>query len=189
MFSMQVYKKLERGPQVVSLKDCALVSAFTGLQSGDNVIDAGAGSGFLAIYLASIIAPSGRVFSYEWRDDFVELAKKNISLAGLNNIEVKWKDVFEGIEEQNIDLIALDLANAEKALPHAKNALKKNGFIAGFLPNIEQVKTFVETAGELGLRHDKTIESIVRELLVRSYGTRPQTKGLLHTAFISFLRK
>ncbi len=41
------------------LKDCALISAFTGLQSGDFVVDAGTGSGWLAIYLGSIVAPDG----------------------------------------------------------------------------------------------------------------------------------
>jgi tRNA A58 N-methylase Trm61 len=44
-------------------------------------------------------------------------------------------------------------------------------------------------AEEIGLRHEKTVESIVREMLVRPYGVRPQTKGLLHTGYLVFLRK
>jgi tRNA (adenine57-N1/adenine58-N1)-methyltransferase len=190
MFDSDVWRKLKRGPQVVLLKDAAFISAFTGLQSGDIVVDAGSGSGFLAVYLGSIVAPGGRVFSYEWRDDFVELAKGNVKRAGLENVvEVKFKDVFEGIAEKDVDLVTLDLANAEKALAHANEALKPKGWIVCFNPNVEQAKAVVEEAQRLGLRQIQTMESFVRELLIRKEGTRPETKGLLHTAYLTFLRK
>lgn len=189
MLDSSLWKKLKRGPQVVLLKDAAFASAFTGLQGGDRVVDAGSGSGWLAIYLGSIVAPSGRVYSYEWRGDFAELAEKNVAKAGLQEIvEIKRKDVFQGIDEREVDLVCLDLANAEKTLPHAFAALKPKGSCVGFLPNVEQVKAFVLEAQRLGFEHERTVSVLPIEWLVRQQGARPATKGLLHTVFLAFLR-
>ncbi len=190
MFPVKLYKKLKRGPQVITLKDAALISAFTGLQSGDKVIDAGAGSGWLAIYLGSVVAPLGRVSSYEWREDFALLAGKNVEKAGLAAVvEIKRKSIFDAMDERGVDLVTLDLAESDKALPHAWNAVKEGGFVVGYLPNVEQVKTFVMAGEALGFKHVETVESIIRELLVRPYGCRPASSGITHTAYLSFLKK
>lgn len=190
MFRQSIFKKLERGAQVVLHKDAALISAFTGLQSGDKVVDAGAGSGFLAIHLASVVAPEGKVFSYEWKDDFAALAKRNVELAGLKKVvEIKHDDVFAGIAEKNVDLVTLDLAGSEKVLPHAFDALKKNGFCVGVLPNVEQMKNFVLEGKKLGFEHVRSVDCLTREWMVREEGCRPETTGVLHTAFLSFLKK
>ena len=190
MFPVRLYKKLKRGPQVITLKDAGMISALTGLQSGDRVVDAGSGSGWLAIYLGSIVAPTGHVYSYEWREDFALLSGKNVEKAGLSNVvEIKRKNVFEGIEEKDVDLVTLDLAESDKALKHAVVALKTNGFVVGYLPNVEQVKAFVMEGEAVGLHHVETIECIVRELLVRPYGCRPASSGITHTAYLSFLKK
>jgi len=48
-------------------KDIGVIISYTGLCSSDNVLDAGTGSGILAIYLGGI---AKRVVSYEIREDF-----------------------------------------------------------------------------------------------------------------------
>lgn len=190
MFRQSIFKKLERGAQVVLQKDAALIASFTGLQSGDTVVDAGAGSGFLAINLGAIVAPTGKVTSYEWKDDFALLARRNVKQAGLEKtVEVKHEDVFDGITEREVDLVTLDLASSEKALPYAYNALRKNGFCVGILPNVEQMKRFVLKGEKLGFEQVRSVDSQVREWMVREEGCRPETTGVLHTAFISFLKK
>jgi tRNA (adenine57-N1/adenine58-N1)-methyltransferase len=172
------------------LKDAAVISAFSGVRSGDRVVDAGAGSGFLAIYLGSIVAPSGKIYSYEWKNDFVELAARNVLKAGLQQIiEVKHEDVFKGIEEKQVDLVTLDLAGSEKALLHAFNSLKKNGFCVGVLPNVEQAKRFVLGGEKIGFKHEQTIDVTASNWLIREEGCRPETTGVMHTAFLSFLKK
>ncbi len=190
MFNVNWYKKFKRGPQVITLKDAALISAMTGLQSGDKVVDAGSGSGWLAIYLGTVVAPSGKVHSYEWRDDFAILSQKNVEKARLSSVvEISKGNVFEGIPQKEVDLITLDLAESNKALPHAWASVKEGGFVVGYLPNVEQVKTFVMDGEALGFKHLQTVESIVRELLVRPYGCRPASSGITHTAYLAFLKK
>jgi len=190
MFSSEIFSRLERGAQVVLRKDAAAIIGFTGLQAGDRVVDAGAGSGFLSISLGSVVAPTGKVFSYEWKDDFFEIARKNVSRAGLEKVvEVKYEDVLEGIAEKDIDLVTLDLANSDKALAHAFAALKPKGYCVGILPNVEQAKRFTLEAEKLGFASCLTTEIIERRWLVREEGCRPETTGVLHTAFLTFARK
>ena len=177
---------LKRGPQVVLPKDFGLVVAFTGVGRDSLIVDAGAGSGFLAISLANI---AKKVVSYEWREEFASIAEKNIARTGLKNIEIRKKDVFKGISERNVDLVTLDLADADKVVKNAKRALKKGGYVVGFLPNVEQVKKFVKELEKNKFVEIFTIESIVREILVRKEGVRPETKGLLHTVYLTFARK
>ena len=190
MFRQETWRKMSMGPQIITLKDAGLISAFTGLQSGDTAVDAGAGSGFLAAYLGSVVAPGGKVTSYESRKEFAEIARRNVEKAGLQKVvEIKEKDILEGIGEKNVDLITFDMPNTENVLEHAKGALKENGFIVGYFPNVEQVKKFVEKAEELKLKHVRTIEGTIREWLIRSYGCRPDNTGIIFTGFLVFLRK
>lgn len=190
MLNPSIWKKLKRGPQVILLKDAAMISALTGLQSGDRVIDCGAGSGFLSCYLGSIVAPAGKVYSYEKREEFHKLSEGNVRKAGLEGVvELKLKDALEGFDETEVELVTLDLADSPLLLPHSFAALKAGGFCAGYLPHAEQVQAFVKAALQAGFEQRETIEVIVRPMLVRERGFRPENSGLLHTAYLSFLRK
>ncbi len=190
MLDSNIFKKLARGPQVVLIKDAAFVSAFTGLNPGDKVIDAGAGSGWLTVYLASIVGKEGSVTAYERRTEFAEIASKNIVKAGFESVaKVKVADIFLGIEETDLDLITLDLAGSPAVLKFAINSLKPKGYVVGFCPNIEQAKDFVIAGEEVGFTHIKTVECDEREWLIRPQGCRPVTMGLRHTSFLTFLRK
>ena len=54
---------------------------------------------------------------------------------------------------------------------------------------MEQFRKFVLECEKAGLKHERTVECSVREMLVKERGTRPETKGLLHTGYLSFVRK
>jgi len=181
-------RKLKRGPQVILPKDFGIIVGFTGIGRQSFCIDAGSGSGWLACMLGNVC---GRVVSYEWREDFARIAEGNVKRAGLDNVEIKVKDVFAGIDEKDADLVVLDLADAEKAVKHAFAALKKDGFLVGYLPHAEQVQRFVKACREAGFAEENifTLEAIVREMLVREQGFRPDTKGLWHTGYLTFARK
>jgi len=182
-------KKLKRGPQVVLPKDFGLLVGFTGVGNGDKVIDCGGGSGFLAIQLANVVGDSGKVFCFEKREDFFDLVKRNVEKSGVKNVELRLKDASEGFGETGVDLVCLDCGDSHLLLPQAFVALRKDGFCVGFLPNAEQLRSFVLEGEKTGFQHVYSLESIVREWLVRERGTRPANTGLTHTAFLAFLRK
>ena len=182
-------KKLKRGPQIITLKDAAIISAFTGMSPGDSVVDAGAGSGFLSVYMGNIVKP-GKVISYERRPEFAEIARKNVKKAGLEKIvDIKDKDIYEGIDENDVDVVTLDLPEPWNAVAHAKKALKTGGYAVAYVPSVEQFRKFVRECEKSGMLHEKTVECTVREMVVKERGTRPQIKGLMHTGYISFCRK
>lgn len=181
-------KKVKRSPQIVTPKDASLILAYTGIEPGSLVIDAGCGSGFLAIFLANYIKP-GKVVTYEKNPKFAKVARENISLTGLKNITVKEKDILKGIDEKNIDLITLDMKDVEKVIKNTHSALKPGGWLAIYSPHIEQVKKVINEIRRYEFTQEGTLENIVREWQSEHDYTRPKTLGVMHTGWVTFGRK
>jgi tRNA (adenine57-N1/adenine58-N1)-methyltransferase len=171
----EILKKCKRGPQVILPKDIGIILAYSGIGKNSVVVDAGAGSGWLAVSLANV---AKKVTSYEWREEFAELAEKNAKRAGV-----------EGIEEREVDLVTLDLADSDKAVAHAHAALRSKGMVFGYLPHIEQARRFFEACTAAGFEQPQMMEVIVRDYLVRAAGVRPENTGLTHTAYLVFAMK
>lgn len=182
----RIYRKLRRGPQVILPKDIGTIISYSGVGKDSVCVDAGTGSGWLAVSLARICK---HVTSYDVREDFLKIAEHNVKLLQLDNVTLKLKDVTKRIDEKEVDLVTLDLPNSEKALKNAKKALKPGGVVVGYLPHVEQVKTFVNTLNKLKFSDIYTTETTVRDILVREEGTRPSTKGIWHTGYIVFAVK
>ena len=180
-------RKAKRLPQIIMPKDAALILAYTGVEPGSLVVDAGFGSGFLAMFLANYTR--GKVVSYEKEKKFFKIAKQNIKSSGLEKfIQFKQKDIRKGIDEKNVDLVTLDMKNAERVVKHAYKSLKPGGWLVVYSPYIEQVKKVVSEIEKKGFSEVKTVENIVRGWQVRDH-TLPERSGIMHTGFISFARK
>ena len=180
------YGTLKRGPQVILPKDIGAILGYTAIGKESICVDAGTGSGWLAVALGRV---SKQVYSYDIRSDFSKIALKNIETAGLNNVTLKIKDITKKIDERDVDLVTLDMPSAERAVNSAKQALKQEGQIVGYLPHMEQVRKFVAKLERLGFTDIFTIEVIIRDMLVRDNGMRPSTKGIWHTAYLTFATK
>ncbi len=176
-------KKAKRGPQVILPKDVGLIATYSGLSSGKNVLDAGTGSGWLAIFLANLAYP-GKVHTYEKRKEFYELAKKNIESSKLKNIKIHNDNIRKAKIKSKYDIITLDLQQPYDLIKKLDKNLKEGGVFAIYSPNIEQIKECVEVFKELGYE-TKTFENIVREWQV-GFSSRPVHSGILHTGFLCF---
>jgi len=181
------YSRIKRAPQIIPLKDVAAIISITGIGKDSVVVDAGAGSGALALFLANI---AKKVVTYEIREDFAKVAEENIQSIGMKNITVKNKNVYDGIDEKNVDVVTLDLPEPWKAVEPATKALKVGGFIVSYSPTIPQVSDFAaEVAKNSSLVHIKTIEIIEREWEFNERVIRPLTQQIGHSGFITFVRK
>jgi tRNA A58 N-methylase Trm61 len=164
-----------------------MIIAYTGIGKDSRVIELGSGSGFLTVQLANV---AKEVVSYEKRKEFLDIAEANVKRAGLPNVTFRLHDALHGIEEKDgsWDLVACDIADAEKIVPYALEALKKGGYLAAHCLHSEQAKALhLECAKNFS--EVFTAEAMMREYEVRDFGFRPAHFGLMHTAYLVFARK
>ena len=186
-YFIDLYRKIKRDAQIIPLKDIGLIIAETGINKKSRILDAGSGSGALACFLAGI---AKEVVTYEIREDFIEIVKKNIEFLRLKNIKIKKIDIYEKTEEKNIDLVALDVPEPWNALENCSKALNAGGFLVSYSPSIPQVIDFVNAARKNeNFVYLKTVEIIEREWEVEERRVRPKSKGIGHSGFLSFARK
>ncbi len=181
-------KKLKRGgPAITHPKDAGLVIAYSGLNKESKVLELGSGSGFMTCQTASI---AKEVVSYEKRKEFLDLAESNVKRAGLENVTFKFRDVLQGIDEndQSFDLVFCDIAEADKISKYAYDALKNGGFLVCHCLQSEQAKVAHLEAQKL-FSEVFTMEGTIREYEAKEFGFRPQHFGLTYTAFLVFARK
>lgn len=180
--------KMKRSPQVITPKDSSLILAYTGISTDSLIVDAGSGSGFLSIFLAKY-CKEGKVVTYERNKGFYEKVKKNIELSGLENIGIKNRDVLEKFfDEKNVDLIHLDMKDSEKIIGKCHKILKPGGWLVIYSPYIEQVGKVRGEIEKNNFTQVKTVESIAREWKSDHGFTRPETKGVFHTGWLTFAR-
>lgn len=182
--------KFPRLTQIMYPKDIGLLLMYTGIGPGSRVVEAGVGSGALTTVLAYHVKPSGRIYGYEVEERFLENARKNLMRAYvIEYVELKHKDITTGIDETDVDAVALDLATPWTIVSHAYAALKGGGVFASFSPTVNQVERTVEALNVEGFIDVETIECITRNLKVKSGETRPVTVMIGHTGYLIFARK
>ena len=69
---------MPRGAAVVYPKDAAQLLVSADIFPGARVLEAGAGSGALTCFLLRAVGETGRVTSYERREDFAAIARRNV---------------------------------------------------------------------------------------------------------------
>ena len=187
---MDKIQSLKRRAQIILPKDAAQIIINCSIKPGSKVLEAGIGSGALTVSLASMIAPNGKIISYDNREEFIDHAFKNIKTAELDSlVETKLKDVTEGIDEKNLDAIILDMPNPWDAVKHAFKSLKPGGYLCCYSPLSTQVQKNVEEIKKYNFIEIKTFENIQREIVVSENGMRPSFNMLGHTGYLTFARK
>jgi tRNA (adenine57-N1/adenine58-N1)-methyltransferase len=182
--------KTDRRTQVLYPKDIGYLLIQLDVGSGSRVVEAGTGSGALTMALANAVRPDGMVYTYEINPKFQRVAAGNIERAGLADyVELKEGDVTEGIDEEEVDVIILDLATPWAVVPLAYGALAGGGVFASFSPTIEQVMKTVYAIREHPFIVVETVELILRNITVAENKTRPQTRMIGHSGYITSARK
>ena len=120
---------LRRGAQIVTAKDAAQLIFLAGVGPGSRVAEAGSGSGALTMVLANAVGPTGRVYSYDRRPEFLENARSNVARAGWGDrVTFRARDVAkDGWDESEFSSIVLDLAEPWEVLEASKSALAPGG--------------------------------------------------------------
>lgn len=182
---------MKRNCSIILPQDLGLVTAFTGIGYKSKIVESGTGAGSSLLFFANIVGPEGHVYSYEIREDFVEIIKKNVEGTDFNNITLYNQDVTEGFREEDnsIDMVFLDLPKPYDVIEDAYRILKSGGFIAVYTPYVEQFQIVNKVLGKSGFKHVSIKEGNVREIEIKNNKTRPNSRMAGHTGYITFARK
>jgi tRNA (adenine57-N1/adenine58-N1)-methyltransferase len=181
---------IERRAQVIIPKDSFVIPLHLDLGCGSKVIEGGLGSGALTLVLLKAVAPEGKVYSYETREDFALLAKRNISLSDdVPCWELRLADICTAKLESGVDAVMLDIPNPWDAVDNAVSALRPGGHLGCYVPNANQLESAVKKMRAAGLSEVVAFETIQREMVVHEGGVRPSFDMLGHTGYLAFGRK
>ena len=125
---------------------------------------------------------------YEIRDDFAQRAtqeRARIPRRPTCRSTVEVRDVYEGIEEHDLDRIVLDLPEPWRVVKHALDTLRPGGILLAYLPTILQVGRLREELANAPFGMVETLEVLQRTWHVEGQSIRPDHRMVAHTGFLT----
>ncbi len=184
--------EMPRGAQVIYPKDLAVICFFADIAPGQTVVEAGLGSGALTMALLRAVGPSGRVVSYETREEFARRAQRNIEtrLGPDVPLTVRLQDVYAGIEERGVDRLLLDLPEPWRLVEPAAVTLRAGGVFCAYVPTLPQAqRTHEALAAHGAFALVDTFETLLRPWHIAGLSVRPAHRMVAHTGFITLARR
>src|SRR5215475_7821321 len=183
---------MPRGAQVIYPKDAAQIVAMGDIFPGARVLEAGAGSGALSCSLLRAVGTGGTLHSWEIREDFAAIARRNVE-AFFGGPHPAWTlrvgDVAEAIEG-GYDRIILDMLAPWEMIDLLERALEPGGVFIGYVATTPQLSELVEALrAHGGFTEPRAWESLVRDWHADGLAVRPDHRMIAHTAFLITSRK
>lgn len=181
--------EIKRNTQIIYPKDIGYIAMVMGIGPGIRVLEAGTGSGALTTAFAFLVGNSGKVYSYDQREQMQNLARNNLRRVGLlDRVDLTLRDVSEGFEEEDVDAVFYDLPNPHDYISQAKVSLKLGGFLGMILPTTNQVSRVLPV-----MKANDFAFVEVCELMIRFYKPdwerlRPTDRMVAHTGYLVFGR-
>jgi tRNA (adenine57-N1/adenine58-N1)-methyltransferase len=182
--------EMPRGAQVIYPKDLGPILVLADVFPGARVLESGMGSGALTLALLRAVGATGHVTGYEIRDDFARRARANIdSFLGPDvPLTVEVRDVYAGIDADELDRVLLDLPEPWRVVKHAEAALRPGGILLAYLPTIGQVARLREELADSSFGMIETLEVLQRTWHVDGQSVRPDHRMVAHTGFLTHAR-
>ncbi|MFN2607394.1 MAG: tRNA (adenine-N1)-methyltransferase [Acidimicrobiales bacterium] len=178
---------MPRGAQVIYPKDIGPLLVMADVYPGARVLEAGVGSGALSM---ALLRAGAELVGYELRGDFAATARANVEAFVGPGVawRVEERDIYDGIDETDLDRVVLDLPEPWRVVAHAEGALCPGGILVSYLPTIGQVTTLRQAldAGPFGL--GRTVEVLERSWHVEGQSVRPDHRMVAHTGFLTAAR-
>lgn len=182
--------KMPRGAQVIYPKDLGPILMLADIFPGAKVLESGVGSGALTMTLLRAIGPTGQVLGYELRDDFADRARRNVeSFLGPDiPLQLEVRDVYDGIDTDDLDRVILDLPEPWRVVKHAESALRPGGILLSYLPTIGQVMRLREELDGSAFGMVESLEVLQRGWHIDGQSVRPDHRMVAHTGFLTHAR-
>ena len=184
---------MPRGATIIYPKDSAAILGLADIGPGDSVLEAGAGSGALSISLLRAVGESGSVTSYEKREEFAVVARKNVEKY-FNEIPKNWLlkigNVQENESARRYTKVVLDMLAPWECVKMASDVLLPGGVFICYVATTTQLSQIAEAIRECGdFTEPLSSETIVRGWHHEGLAVRPQHRMIGHTAFLIMARR
>jgi tRNA (adenine57-N1/adenine58-N1)-methyltransferase len=181
--------EIRRNTQIMYPKDIGFTMMMMGIGPGSIVVEAGTGSGALTTAMAFAVGPSGKVISYDNRQEMQQLAQKNLTKVGLaDRVTFKLRDIVDGFDEEGVDSLFLDLPNPYDYLTQVQKTLKNGGFFGTILPTTNQVSRLIVALHRHQFGFTEICEILLRFYKVAADRFRPTDRMTAHTGYLIFAR-
>jgi tRNA (adenine57-N1/adenine58-N1)-methyltransferase len=186
---------MPRGAAVVYPKDAAQIVAMADVFPGARVVEAGVGSGALTCSLLRAVGPEGSVSSYERRQEFADVADRNVRQF-FGGGHPAWRltvgDLVEAMTEADgtVDRVVLDMLAPWECVDRVGGALAPGGVLCAYVATTTQLGRTVETVrAHGGFTEPQPWETLVRDWHVEGLAVRPGHKMIGHTGFLVTARR
>ena len=188
---------MPRGATVVYPKDAMVILGLADIGPGLTVVEAGAGSGALSLWLLRAVGTSGTVHSYERREDFASVAARNVERyfgARPEHWTLTVGDLAEHLGSDHgqgsVDRVVLDMLAPWECLPAVADAMRPGGSLCVYVATTTQMSRVVETARALqAFTEPAALESLQRTWHVEGLSVRPDHRMVGHTGFLVAMRR
>ena len=188
---------MPRGAQVVYPKDAGQIVTMADIFPGARVVEAGVGSGALSLSLLRAVGDRGRLYSFERREDFADIARGNARIffgADHPAWTVTVGDLAEmlpqTVEPGTIDRVVLDMLAPWDCLEVVGEALAPGGVLICYVATATQLSRVAEAARDAGgWTEPQAWESMVRGWHLEGLSVRPEHRMHGHTGFLLTTRR
>jgi tRNA (adenine57-N1/adenine58-N1)-methyltransferase catalytic subunit len=184
---------MPRGATIVYPKDSALIIGFADIAPGTHVLEAGVGSGALTISLLRAVGHEGSVDSFERRDEFAEIATRNVQeyFRGLpSNWSLTVGSVQDADRSKKYDRIVLDMLSPWECVELADEVLHPGGVFLAYVATTTQLSVTAEAIKSSGrFTEPESSESLVRGWHHEGLAVRPDHRMIAHTGFLIQARR
>lgn len=192
---------MPRGAAVVYPKEAAQIVMAADIFPGARVLEAGVGSGALSLSLLRAIGPTGRLWSFERRADFAEIAQRNVE-TWLGGPHPAWEvcvgDLVESLGEaaggqndpRDIDRVVLDMLAPWECIDAVAERLVPGGVLLCYVATTTQLGRVMDTIrAHQGFTEPEGTETIVRKWHAEGLAIRPAHGTSSHTGFLVTARR
>ena len=188
---------MPRGAAIVYPKDAAQILASADIFPGATVVEAGVGSGALSMWLLRTIGPSGRLVSFERRNEFAQVARANVETF-FGHAPESWDVVVGDLVEElpgavapaSVDRVVLDMLAPWECIDAVADALTPGGVVLCYIATATQLSRVAEYIRGTGLfTEPEATETMVRGWHVEGLAVRPDHRMIAHTGFLITARR
>lgn len=181
--------KMPRGAQVIYPKDLGPILLLADVFPGAKVLESGVGSGACS---AALLRAGAELTGYELREDFATRARTNVEgFLGpetASGWRVEVRDIYDGIDEKDLDRVVLDLPEPWRVVPHLIDSMHAGGILVAYTPTIGQAAQLRATLAEAPFGFAETIEVLHRSWHIEGQSVRPDHRMVAHTGFLTSAR-